>query len=85
MSVIESRFATGAWLVFAATLISSPAALAQDEASSAAEVLFPDRMSFYERVARGSSLPDDMKFYDVDRQLVAADSIFEAPYTVRVS
>lgn len=67
-----------------AALIAWASVFAQDTVTPS-EVQYPDRMSFYERVARGSTLPEAMQFYNVDRELVPAASIFEAPYTVIAS
>ena len=44
----------------------------------------PRDMEFNEKFPVGSTLPDSLQLYNVDRELVAASSIFDAKYTVVV-
>ena len=85
-SRVEARITAGTGLICALILICGQGAVAQDRvAGSETGVLYPDRMNFYNKVVRGSKLSDDMQFYDVNRELVPATSVFNAPYTVVVS
>ena len=44
----------------------------------------PRDTQFNEKLSVGSTLPDSLQLYNVDRELVAANSIFDAKYTVVV-
>ncbi|MEO1529142.1 MAG: hypothetical protein AAFX06_27290 [Planctomycetota bacterium] len=45
----------------------------------------PRDIEFNEKFPVGAALPDSLKLYNVDRQLVSVNSIFDAKYTVIVS